>query len=858
MANQQTVNVSNATDTGLVCYSPTWITTNGIWQGDNPLHYSFPLFTIQLTLVVVATRVLTFLLRPLRQPRVIAEIIGGIILGPSVLGRNKNFASSIFPLHSVTVLETIANIGLVYFLFIVGLEMDINVIRRTRAKALLIAGAGMVIPFVIGISSSFLLKESVSENVSQVTFLLFLSVGLSITAFPVLARILAELKLLNTELGRLAMSAAIINDVCAWVLLALAIAVNDRDKNALASVWVVLSGVVFVLFSLLVLRPAVTWVTRKTTEGEAVSEIYICAIMLGVMVCAFTTDIIGIHPVFGAFMFGLVIPNGSLGGALIEKLEDFTSGLLLPLFFAISGLRTNVMTITNEDTWAILMLVIVLACAGKVVGTLVVALFMKMTPREGIALGLLMNTKGLIEMIVLNIGMDKKVLDESSFAIMVIAAVIMTGMITPVVTTIYKPARRFLPYKRRTVEKGKPESLLRMLVCVHTSRNVPTIINLLEASHATKKSPISVHALHLVELTGRSSAMIIVHSSRKSGRHMNRTEAESEHIVNAFENYVGVSGVAVQLVTAMSPFATMHEDICNLAEEKRAALIILPFHKHQTVDGGLETTNPAFRTINQNVLVNAPCSVGILIDRGLGGTTGISASHVCHHLAVLFFGGPDDREALAYASRMAEHPGVSLTVVRFLPGDEAVEPEFPVADTLYQDDSKNLRILTVLTDNDREHHLDDGYIAEFRLRTVGDESIMYTEKVVNNVEESIAAIRSMDSIHDLFVVGRAQRVSSLTTGLTDWSECPELGPIGDLLASSDFAATVSVLIMQQYVGVLPQEVVGTPNSPQREPYLHNVSHRNSAVVQDMPQIGGGFTANWTTANATSHGQGSPF
>jgi len=252
----------------------------------------------------------------------------------------------------------------------------------------------------------------------------------------------------------------------------------------------------------------------------------------------------------------------------------------------------------------------------------------------------------------------------------------------------------------------------------------------------------------------------------------------------------------------------MHEDICNLAEDKRVAFIIIPFHKHQTVDGGMEATNPAFRMVNQNLLANAPCSVGILVDRGLSGSTRLAANQMSHQVAVLFFGGPDDREALAYAWRMSEHPGISLTVMRFVPADE-IDPVRPSADP------NNPRPLSVETDNDREKQLDEEFISNFRMKNANDETIVYNEKVVSNGEETVSAIRTMDNLHDLFIVGRGQgMISPLTAGLTDWSECPELGAIGDLLASSDFAATVSVLVVQQYVGLGPQnEGVTTPDSP---------------------------------------------
>lgn len=390
----------------------------------------------------------------------------------------------------------------------------------------------------------------------------------------------------------------------------------------------------------------------------------------------------------------------------------------------------------------------------------------------------------------------------------------MTGIIVPSVSIIYKPSRRNVCYKRRTIQISKPDAEFRVLVCVHSPRNVPTMINLLEASNPTKRSPICIYVLHLVELSGRTSAMLIVHNTAKPEHTaLNRTEAQSDHIIKAFKNYEQhASFVAVQPLTAISPYSTMHEDICHLAEDKRVSLIIIPFHKQQTVDGAMEPTNMAFRTINQNVLANAPCSVGILVDRGLTGSNRLSSNQLSHHVAVMFFGGPDDREALCYGWRMLEHSGINLTIMRFVPGEQACnEPAKQQHNGLSNSDEPS--VLTVETDNDIQKQLDDKLIHEFKMNHMNDESVDYFEKVVNNGEETVAAIRTIDDIHDLFIVGRGQgMISPLTAGLTDWSECPEMGAIGDLLASSDFAATASVLVVQQYIGgISNSDGLETPN-----------------------------------------------
>ncbi|MED6162663.1 Cation/H(+) antiporter 15 [Stylosanthes scabra] len=792
----------NESDRSMICYTPTMTTTNGVWQS-NPLRYALPLFVVQLTLVVLATRLFYFILRPFHQPRLIAEILGGLLLGPSVLGQIDGFAIRVFPLRSVLVLETMAYIGLIYFMFLIGLEMDIDIIKRTGKKAISIAIAGMVFPFLVGFALAhvFQIHHTIKEvRTTHISYIIYLGVVLSVTAFPVLVRMLADLKLVNTELGKLAISTSLINDTCAWVLLAVGIAFSQRKAHSYSSLCVFLSSLVFVAVCIFVVRPMVSWMIRRTPEGQPFSETQICIVLTGVIISGFITDALGTHSVFGAFVYGLVIPNGPLAASIIDKLEDFVSGLLLPLFFAISGLKTNLTLIKGAARWGFVILVIPLTFFGKVLGTLFVSLLFQVPVREGVILGLLMNTKGFIEIIVLNVGWDQKVLGEEVFSIMILVTIVMTAIISPTVALIHKPRKRHISYKNRTMQSTAVDAELRILVCIHVPRNVPTIINLLEETNPTIKSPITANVLHLVELTGRASAMLVVHADsirdRKSGRPLNKTHAQTEHIMSAFRNFEeNVACVSVQPLTVVSPYPTMHEDICSIAEEQRVSFIIIPFHKQQTVAGEMEETIPAYRLVNHNLLQEAPCSVGILVDRGLNGSTRLAAKPTYHQVTVLFFGGPDDREALSYGWRMSRHPRVRLTVMHFV--NRKHNEEEDNGGENYSNENKCL---------------DEEIMYEVEMIAEHDDSVEYLERVVGNGEETIGAIRAMKSVNDLFIVGRGQGTTSpLTEGLTDWSECPELGAIGDLLASSDFETSASVLVVNQYVEERPdgEEVIIT-------------------------------------------------
>ena len=337
-----------------------------------------------------------------------------MLLGPSGLGRNAAYLEAVFPKPSLTMIDTVSTLGLLFFLFMVGLELDLKEIRKCGRNAVLTALSGVAVPFVAGVGVSSLIHRTISSPSAKFgPLVVFVGVPISITAFPVLVRIMAERKLLGTELGKIVLPAAAINDVCAWVLLAVGVALAGPSPATPA--YVLLLGLAYVVFMLVVARRVMVKIAHRASGEGSVKEIYVCVTMVAVLVAGFTTDAIGIHPLFGAFVFGLVVPKeGRFAQMLTEKIEDFVTVLMLPLFFASSGLKTNLGSIDSAMAVGLLALLVVTATVGKISATVTAALLMKMDLRKGFAFGFLMNTKGLVELIVLNIGKDIGVKSMSS------------------------------------------------------------------------------------------------------------------------------------------------------------------------------------------------------------------------------------------------------------------------------------------------------------------------------------------------------------------------------------------------------------------------------------------------------------
>jgi Kef-type K+ transport system membrane component KefB len=380
------------------------------------------------------TRGVGFLFARIGQPRAVGDMIAGILLGPSLLGLVlPGFSASLFPADSLAGLNSLSQIGLILFMFLIGAELDIGELRRLGRTAVLASNAGIAVPFLLGAGLAVVLHPILSrDGVPLLHFALFVGTAMSVTAFPVLARILAESNLLGARVGILAIACAAVDDVFAWSLLAGVVLLVRSPEGNLPLALILGGAAAFALFMLLVARPLLARLRWLSRDGATLTRDRLAFLLVLAFASAWVTERVGLHSVFGAFLMGCILPRDSrLARALAESLDGAVI-LLLPLFFALTGLRTSVGLLDGASMWMACLLIILVAVAGKFGGVALAARMTGLPWREAAALGVLMNTRGLMELVILNVGLDIGVISPVLFSMMVIMALVTTFMTTPI------------------------------------------------------------------------------------------------------------------------------------------------------------------------------------------------------------------------------------------------------------------------------------------------------------------------------------------------------------------------------------------------------------------------------------------
>jgi Kef-type K+ transport system membrane component KefB/nucleotide-binding universal stress UspA family protein len=577
---------------------------------------------IEVLIVIGLSRMVGLGFRWIKQPLVIGEIVAGIMLGPSLFGwvapdlaaalshLGWNFPdlyATLFPPESVPFLNVLSQIGLIFFMFLIGLELNPKYLTGQLEVAILTSHVSILVPFSLGSLLALVLYPIVSNaSVAFTAFSLFLGAAMSITAFPVLARIITENNLQGTRLGTLALTCAAVDDVTAWCLLALAIAVT-RTNSMAGAIPTIIYSLLYIGFMVTVGRGFLKRFANYYERTGRLSQFSLAWIYMGVVISALITEQIGIHLIFGAFLLGAVMPkNEGLVRELAQKTEDFVLTFLLPIFFAYSGLRTDIGLLNGPLVWALCAAVVGVAIIGKYVGTYVAARFCGIENREASALGWLMNTRGLTELIVLNIGLELKVISPLLFTMLVIMALVTTFMTSPLLEWTY-PKRLIKldmvdqePDGEAVRDANRP--IYRILVPVANPSTQKGLLQLAVAIAGTKMQPAAVHPLSLIEL---QEDYVFESTPAEAERVIQARRSRLEELIQSLE--------PPENRQMVHPIIRISNDVARttaqIAEIDQANLILVGWHR------------PAFSRnrlggrVGQ-ILTNARVDVAVFVDRG--------------------------------------------------------------------------------------------------------------------------------------------------------------------------------------------------------------------------------------------------
>ncbi|MDO9040052.1 MAG: cation:proton antiporter, partial [Bacteroidota bacterium] len=408
------------------------------------LTHPLAILLAQIITIIITARILGWACKKIGQPTVIGEIIAGIVLGPSLLGMYfPEFFNSLFPDHSMGNLQFLSQIGLILFMFMVGMELDLKALKSKAHDAIVISHASIIFPFALGIGLAYFIYQTFAPSgVEFLSFGLFLGIAMSITAFPVLARIVHERGIHKTRLGAIVITCAAADDITAWCLLAAVIAIA-KAGSFVSSLYTIAIAVGYVFLMIKMVKPFLKRVGDLYPSRETMSKQIVAIFFLTLIVSSYTTEVIGIHALFGAFMAGAIMPeNTKFRNIFIEKVEDVALVLLLPLFFVYTGLRTEIGLINDLYLWKITGLIVLVAIVGKFIGSALAAKFVGQNWRDSLTIGALMNTRGLMELVVLSIGYDLGILSPEIFSMMVIMALVTTFMTGPALDLINRIFRK--------------------------------------------------------------------------------------------------------------------------------------------------------------------------------------------------------------------------------------------------------------------------------------------------------------------------------------------------------------------------------------------------------------------------------
>ncbi|MFV5687612.1 cation:proton antiporter [Flavobacterium sp. ZT3R25] len=515
----------------------------------------------QIITIILVARFFGWVFKKIGQPSVIGEIIAGIVLGPSLLGMYfPEFSATLFPVESLGNLKFLSQIGLILFMFVIGMELDLKVLKNKANEAVVISHASIVIPFALGIGLAyFVYNRFAPEGVKFLSFSLFMGIAMSITAFPVLARIVQERGIHKTRLGAIVITCAAADDITAWCILAVVIAIV-KAGTFVSSLYIISLAIIYVLLMIFIVKPFLKRIGDLYGTKDSIVKPVVAIFFLVLILSSYATEVIGIHALFGAFMAGAIMPDvPKFRSIFIEKVEDVALILLLPLFFVFTGLKTEIGLLNDPYLWKVTGFIILVAVVGKFLGSALAAKFVGQSWRDSLTIGALMNTRGLMELIVLNIGLELKVLTPEVFTMMVIMALVTTFMTGPALDLI-----NYIFKTRDGVdaEEEANHNKFRILISFGNNEKGKSLLRL---------------ANSLVKKTKETSTITVMHLSLSDEMHQFNMEDKEK---NSFIPIVEESQILKQEITTIfKATIDIETDIADIANQGDYDLLLIGLGK---------------------------------------------------------------------------------------------------------------------------------------------------------------------------------------------------------------------------------------------------------------------------------------
>lgn len=579
---------------------------------------SFGLLLLQTIVILIFARMVAWVFTKIGQPSVIGEILAGIILGPSVLGLFFPSAySSLFPVESLHNISLLSQFGLIFFMFVIGMELDLGDIKKNFQKAFIISHTSIIIPFIMGaVLALFLYHDYAGAHSQLLTFALFIGVSMSITAFPVLARIIQEQGKMNTHIGIISMSSAANGDITAWCIVAVIMAIAQAGAP-MSALFTVLFAAAYMLIMFYVVKPLFKIIGKAYNNKEVANLGLIALIFLTLLVSSYVTEVLGLHALFGAFIAGVVMPEDvNFRRIMTEKVEDVSLSVFLPLFFVSSGLQTEIGLLNTPTHWWITLIIITVAIAGKLVGTYVSCRVVGESRRDSLYIGILMNTRGLMELVVLSMGYQLGILSPVIYAMLVIMTLVTTFITTPLIDLT-----------NRLWKEEKTEIIRDAYRIVFSFGRTTTgmlILNILDTFFPQKTTTIEVTGLHMTVGTD-VSPLQAEHFREESFRPLHQLNKRTGHdIIERYE--VTDSPVNTMVRVSKETLADLFFfgaslDFSDLPQDKQLRSLHRKYKSRLGIP--LSTTTALFnvasllRDRSDEIIRQMPCSIGIVIDRHL-------------------------------------------------------------------------------------------------------------------------------------------------------------------------------------------------------------------------------------------------